>query len=137
MNLIKQPHPGKTAAELRKYGFIMFTAFAVISALLFLRHRPAWTFTAVPSVLFLGFAVFMPRMLAPVEKLWMKLAAVLGFIMTNVLLILVFFFAITPTGLLLRLLGKGQIKKGFSKDIDSYWLDVDKTGPCSRPDKPY
>ncbi|MCD4707256.1 MAG: hypothetical protein K8S62_05915 [Candidatus Sabulitectum sp.] len=127
----------KTRAELRKYGLIMFTAFAVISGLLFWRERPAWIFTAAPSILFLLFSLVMPGALEPVEKLWMKLAAVLGFIMTNVLLFLVFLIAIIPTGLVLQLFGKRPIPRGFSKDASSYWLEVDKSGPCSRPDKPY
>lgn len=137
MSLIKRSSGKKTKAELRKYGFIMFTAFAVLSGLLFWKERPAWVFTAVPSLLFLVFALLLPKALAPVEKLWMKLAAVLGFVMTNVLLFLVFLVAIIPTGLILRLFGKTPIKKGFSNSASSYWLDVDKNGPCSRPEKPY
>ncbi len=131
----------KTRAELRKYGLVMFAAFGVISGLLFWRERPAWIFTAVPSLLFLVFALALPGALAPVEKLWMKLAAVLGFIMTNVLLFLVFLLAIIPTGFILRILGKTPLKKGFSEDSssssNSYWIEVDKNGPGSRPEKPY
>lgn len=136
MNLISNTQK-KTRAELRKYGLTMFTALAVFSGLLFWRERSAWLFTAVPSVLFLVFALLLPKALKPVEKLWMKLAAVLGFIMTNVLLFLVFLIAIIPTGLILRLLGKTPIPKGFSKHDSSYWLEVDENGPGSRPDKPY
>ncbi|MCK5787250.1 MAG: hypothetical protein KAH54_11930 [Candidatus Sabulitectum sp.] len=138
MNLINLAQERKkTRTELRKYGFIMFGALAVISLLLFWREKPTWVFTAVPSLLFLLFALVIPGALRPVEKLWMKLAAVLGFIMTNVLLFLVFIFAIIPTGLILRLLGKTPIKKSFARDASSYWLEVDKNGPCSRPEKPY
>ena len=129
----------KTRAELRKYGLVMFAAFGVISVLLFWRERPAWVFTAVPSLLFLLFALAFPKALAPVEKFWMKLAAVLGFIMTNILLFLVFVLVIIPTGFILRILGKTPIKKGFSNNSSSssYWIEVDKNGPGSRPDKPY
>jgi len=64
---------------------------------------------------------------------------VLGFIMTNVLLFLVFVLVIIPTGFILRILGKTPIKKGFSNNSSSssYWIEVDKNGPGSRPDKPY
>lgn len=136
MNLISNTQK-KTRAELRKYGLTMFTALAVFSGLLFWRERSAWLFTATPSALFLVFALLLPKALEPVEKLWMKLAAVLGFVMTNVLLTLVFLIAIIPTGLVLRLFGKRPIQKGFPEDASSYWLEVDKNGPGSRPDKPY
>ncbi|MCK5133715.1 MAG: hypothetical protein KAR40_16375 [Candidatus Sabulitectum sp.] len=137
MSLTSSTRKKKTRAELRKYGFVMFTAFAVISGLLFWRERPAWVFTAVPSLLFLIFALVLPKALGPVETLWMKLAAVLGFIMTNLLLFLVFLIAIIPIGLVLRVLKKTPIPKGFSKHASSYWLEVDKNGPGSRPEKPY
>ena len=138
MNLINRAQEReKTRVELKKYGLIMFGAFGVISLLLFWREKPTWVFTAVPSLLFLLLALVAPGALRPVEKLWMKLAAVLGFIMTNVLLFLVFIFAIIPTGLVLKLLGKTPIKKRFSRDASSYWIEVDKNGPSSRPDKPY
>lgn len=122
---------------MRKYGLVMFAALAVISGLLFWRERPAWVFTAVPSLLFLIFALVLPKALGSAETLWMKLAAVLGFIMTNLLLFLVFLIAIIPIGLLLRVLKKTPIPKGFSKHVSSYWLEVDKNGPGSRPEKPY
>jgi hypothetical protein len=137
MNLIKRSQPDPARAQLRKYGLIMFTAFAVISGLLFLRHKPAWLYTFIPSMLFLVSALIAPGVLAPVEKLWMKLAAVMGFVMTNVLLTLVFVVAVIPAGLILQLFGKSQIRKCFSKEMNTYWISVNRTGPCSRPDKPY
>ncbi|MEA3266275.1 MAG: SxtJ family membrane protein, partial [Candidatus Fermentibacteria bacterium] len=118
MSLINS-RQNKTKAELRKYGLVMFAAFGVISGLLFWQERPAWVFTAVPSLLFLVFALAFPGALAPVEKFWMKLAAVLGYIMTNVLLSLVFVLAIIPTGFILRILGKTPIKKGFAENSSS------------------
>ncbi len=141
MNLINhiQEDTTKSKSELRKYGMIMFTAFAVITSLLFLRSKAAWMYTAIPSVFFLIFACLLPSALAPIEKFWMKLAAVLGFVMTNVLLTLVFIIAIIPTGLILRVIGKTPLRKGFRKDtsLNTYWLEVDNSGPSSRPDKPY
>jgi hypothetical protein len=88
-------------------------------------------------MLFLVSALIAPGVLAPVEKLWMKLAAVMGFVMTNVLLTLVFVVAVIPAGLILQLFGKSQIRKCFSKEMNTYWISVNRTGPCSRPDKPY
>ncbi len=137
MSLISGRDSRKTIGELKKYGLIMFAALAVLSGLLFWREKASWIYTAVPSVLFLLFALVFPRALGPVEKIWMKLAEVLGFVMTNVILFLVFVIAIIPTGFLLRLFGKTPLAKGFSTDASTYWIDVEKNGPSSRPDKPY
>ena len=142
MNLIRNCQDSgagiKSRSQLKKYGFIMAAAFAVITCLLLLRGKHGWMYTAIPSFFFLLFALIRPEILAPVEKFWMKLAGVMGFIMTNILLFLVFVFAIIPTGLILRLLGKSQIRKGFKPgSSSSYWITVDVNGPSSRPEKPY
>jgi len=68
----------------------MSTAFGVISVLLVLRGRAAWVYTVVPSVVFLFVALVLSKALSPVEKYWMRLASVIGFIMTDVLLVLVY-----------------------------------------------
>ncbi len=143
MNLIRSCQDSgegtKTRLELRKYGLIMFAAFAVITVVFLFRGKSSWIYTAIPSFLFLFFGLVFPKVLAPVEKLWMKLAGLMGFVMTNVLLTLVFVLAVIPTGLILRLLGKSQIRKGFKpgSSSSSYWIDIDVDGPSSRPEKPY
>ncbi len=130
-------HKKKTKKELRKYGLIMFSAFFVISALLFLRDRSGWIYTFVPSVFFLISSLLFPAILAPIEKRWMKMAGVMGFIMTNVLLTLVFILGIIPIGILVRIFKGGSFEKGFQKKATTYWLDIPSDGPASRPDKPF
>jgi uncharacterized membrane protein YfhO len=76
MNLIRSfQDPGtgiKTRSELKKYGFIMAAAFAVITCLLLFRGKHGWIYTAIPSILFLLFALVHPEILAPVEKIWIQ-----------------------------------------------------------------
>jgi len=130
-------HIKKTKKELRKYGLIMFSALFVISTVLFLRERSGWIYTFVPSVFFLLSSLLFPTILAPIEKIWMKMAGVMGFIMTNVLLTLVFILGIIPIGILVRVFRGGSFEKGFLKKAATYWLDVPSDGPASRPDKPF
>jgi hypothetical protein len=115
----------------------MTAAFAVVTVVLWLRGFGAWPYSAVLSGFFLIFGLFFPGLLGPVEWIWMKLALAMGFVMTNVLLTLVFFIAVTLTGLVMRLFGKDSLGLVFRDDMESYWHEVDPDGPCSRPDKPY
>lgn len=123
--------------KLRKFGLIMTAAFAIVTVVLWLRGSGAWPYSAVLSGFFLITGLFFPGILGPVEWIWMKLALAMGFIMTNVLLALVFFIAVTLTGLVMRLFGKDPLGLVFRDDMESYWHEVDPDGPCSRPDKPY
>jgi len=115
----------------------MASAFAVVSGLLYLKGSGIWSVTVSFSGFFLTTGILLPTILRPIEFVWMKLAAVMGFIMTNLLLTLVYFIAITPMGLIMRLLGKTPLKLRFDRDCGSYWIPVDPDGPCGRPDKPY
>ncbi len=127
----------KTKKELRKYGLIMFSAFFVITIVLFLRDRSIWVYTFIPSVFFFLSSLLFPFILAPIERVWMKIAGVMGFVMTNVLLTLVFILGIIPIGILVRIFRGGSFEKGFQKKAATYWLDVPADGPASRPDKPF
>ncbi|MEN8208999.1 MAG: hypothetical protein ABFR50_07085 [Candidatus Fermentibacteria bacterium] len=64
-------------------------------------------------------------------------ASILGYIMTRVLLTLVYIFAVIPTGLIMRLLRKRPLHLDFIENMKTYWVDVDPKGPCSRPEKQY
>ena len=125
----------KTARELRKFGLVLGAAFAALSLLLFLRDSSFWNVTAAFSALLLVTGLLFPTLLRPLEWLWMKLALVMGIVVTNVLLTLVFLIGVTLTGLVMRMLGKDPLR--LKQDGKSYWQDVEPDGPCSRPDKPY
>ncbi len=115
----------------------MTGAFAALSVLLYFRNSSLLPPAAGLSGFFLLSALLYPRLLLPVEKLWMKFASVLSYIMTRVLLTLVYLLAVIPTGLIMRLLGKKPLQLDFMENMKTYWVDVDPEGPCSRPEKQY
>ena len=38
----------------------------------------------------------------------------------------VFFFVVTPIGLMMRIIGKDLLRKKYDKKIESYWIDREK-----------
>ncbi len=74
------------------------------------------------------FGVVWPRALKWVYIAWMSAAFVLGFVMAHVILTLLFFLVITPTGLVARLTGKDFLSLKLDRAAKSYWLP--------RPQKP-
>lgn len=123
--------------ELRKFGLVMAAALAVVSVILLLRGFAAWKYTVGAGGFFLLTGLTVPGLLAPVEWVWMKFAHGLGFVMTNILLTLVFFTGVTLTGLFMRLLGRRPLNLDINREQDSYWVEVDPEGPCGRPHKPF
>lgn len=107
--------------SLRKFGLTMGIALALFG-LLFLWRHPAgapWFFGFAAG--FLIFAAVLPVALRPVQKLWMTLAYVLGWVMTRLLLTIIFYIGITPVALIARLVGKKFLDLEFEPDRESYW----------------
>jgi len=133
MNIMQK----KTNKELRIFGITMATGFAILGALLLWKAKPAGPYLLYIAATFLLSGLILPRILSPIEWLWMKIAHALGYVMTRVLLTITFYLAITPMGLLMRILGKDLLNLKLSKDAQTYWTPVEPDGPTSRPNKPY
>ncbi len=127
----------KPARELRRFGFAFGGGLTVLGGLLLWRERPAapWVLGAAGAVLLAALAL--PRALAPLERLLAKVFRAVTVALTYVLVTLVFYLAITPLGLLMRLFGRDPLGLKFDRGRASYWLDVPADGPSSRPDKPF
>lgn len=123
--------PPATAKDLRNFGLTFGFVAGAVGLVLMWRGRlaPAEGFLVASAVFFLiGAAV--PGLLRPAYGPWMKLAELLGYINTRVLLGTLFFLGVTPTGLLMRLAGKDPMTRNFKrKGEPSYWAK-----PTSHPE---
>ena len=78
-----------------------------------------------------GFAVgvllwIAPPLAWPVYAAWNAIGGVIGFVVGNLLLVLVFYLVITPIGLLLRLAGKDPLERRVDRSASTYWKDAEK-----------
>ena len=85
-------------------------------------------FGPAPAVLFVcagvfGFTtVFAPEALRPGYAGWMRVAHLIGGVITTVLLTVVFAVVFTPVSLVLKLLGKDHLDRRLDRAAGSYWL---------------
>jgi cell division protein FtsW (lipid II flippase) len=107
---------------LREFACTMAAALAIIFCLflpwLFHRTIPMWPLLAA-AILLLQ-AITYPPSLIPVQQLWMRIGAILGWINTRVILAVVFFVLITPLGYLQRKRGKLNYIEGFDPQVKTY-----------------
>ena len=89
--------------NMRKFGITMGIAFLVITLLIFSGHRHSVLPTAVISAVFFALALILPVSLKYVYILWMKLALVLSWINTRLILFIIFYLVFAPVGLAMRL----------------------------------
>lgn len=107
--------------SLRKFGITMAVACLVIAVLIFVKHRHIMIPVILVSAGFFATGLLTPFLLKPLYCLWMRLAFVLSWVNTRIILLLVFFLIFTPIGLVLKLLRKDLLDRKIDKDKDSYW----------------
>jgi hypothetical protein len=115
--------------DLRKFGITMAVGLGVLGALFLWRGKgePMIFFGLAALFLLLGLAL--PTVLRPVQRAWMAFAIVLGWVMTRVILVILFFVGVTPVALIARVVGKRFLALGFEPDRASYWE------PREKPDR--
>ena len=119
---VATPTPARLSpAEGRKFGVPVGIAFALLGLILAWRERV--TASQVVGAIGLGLilaALLIPTRLGPVQRAWMGLAMLLSRVTTPILMGVVFFLVITPTGLVMRLLGRNpMVRRSVG---DSYWV---------------
>lgn len=111
---------------LRSFGLVVGGVLLGIGAFVWWRHDgAAGTATYVlagvgGALVLIGLAA--PRVLRPVYRAWMALAVVLGFVMTRVLLTLVFTLVVLPIGLVMRLAGRDPLHRRLDPEASTYWI---------------
>ena len=108
--------------DLRKFGLTLGVFFALLGLLFWWQGRPYFRVVFILSVIFLFFGLALPALLKPIQKIWMTLALLMGWVMTRAILGLLFYLVITPLGFIIRLSDKDLLNLK-SKDQATYWLD--------------
>lgn len=107
--------------SLRKYGITMFAALVILGTILLAKHKSAFVWLYAAGGLFLILGIIIPGTLKQVYIVWMKLAFVLGWINTRIILALMFYLVFTPIGLAMKLFGKDLLDRKIERNKQSYW----------------
>jgi hypothetical protein len=113
----------------RGFGLVFAGFFALVSGLSWWRGHTAWHWALPVAAAFLVIAYTYPKVLAPLNLLWMKFGLLLHKVVTPLVLGLLFFVTITPIGLLARACGKDFLRLKLDPNANSYWIDRTPPGP--------
>ena len=109
--------------EMRRFGWTMGVAFALLGGLLLWRGRGEPMVAFALAAAFLLLAAMAPALLRPVHKGWMTLAAGIGWVMTRFILSLLFFLVFTLVGGIGRLLGKQFLDLDMKRPARTFWVE--------------
>ena len=113
----------------RSFGIVFFIVFALLALYPLSYSGEIRIWFVIISLIFLVLGLLNSKILTPLNKLWFKLGIFLGKIVSPIIMGIIFFLVVTPTGIIMRLLGKDVLNLKYNKN-QSYWIK--KKGPKSK-----
>ncbi len=118
---------GCGSRRLKSFGLTMAALGIAVASWMWWQDSATWPWLATASLVLAGVGLAAPSVLRPLYRIWMTFAIILGWIMTRVLLTIVFYLGLTPTALLARLVGKKFLDLGPDPNRDSYWVATEQS----------
>ncbi len=107
----------------KSFGIVFFIVFLIIALYPLITSEGLRIWALVTSFVFLLLAFVAPKTLSIPNMLWFKFGLLLGSIIAPIVMALVYFVSVLPTGLIMRLLGKDLLKQKLDKNVKSYWIE--------------
>jgi hypothetical protein len=114
-------HIKESKKDLRKFGLSVGTVLLIISGLFYYFDKPAFIYFALIGAYLFLVGLFFPSTLKPLNKIWMALAIILGFISSRIILTVLFYIVLTPIGLIAKLTGKKFLVLKYDHSAVTYW----------------
>lgn len=118
---IKESH-----SDLRKFGLTIGIVLLIIAALLLWTGKTTYPVWGIIGAVFILAGLSFPVILKPFNKVWMSLAIVLGWIMTRVILAILFYIGLTGVKLIAIIFNKRFLNLKIDPSADTYWEKREK-----------
>ena len=108
----------------RSFGIVFFIVFLLIGLYPLLKNNDIRIWSLIISSVFLLLGLKNSKILTPLNILWFKFGMLLGKYVSPIVMGLVFFLVVTPTGIIMRIFNKDLLKLK-KRNINSYWIKRD------------
>jgi len=105
----------------RSFGIVFFTVFLLIAFYPVINNHSIRFWALFISLIFLVLGLLNSKILSPFNLLWFKFGIFLGRFISPLIMGIIFFFVVTPIGILMRLLRKDLLNLKFNNK-DTYWI---------------
>ena len=109
----------------KSFGIVFFLFFLIVSLFPLLKDENIRIWSLIIALTFLILGLLNSKILTPLNKIWFKFGILLGSFVSPIVMGLVFFTIVTPTSLIMKVLGKNllNLKKDNKK---TYWIERSK-----------
>ena len=114
----------------RSFGIVFAAEFAIIGLAPLIGGGGIRFWSLGVALAFLVTSFVAPEILGPLNRAWAKFGMVLHHVMNPLIMGLIFFLAVTPIALVMRLMGKDPLRLRLDRDAKSYWIERTPPGPA-------
>jgi len=109
--------------ELRTFGLIALAFLALIGWIVFRRSgsTPIGASIAGVGLILAALGLAIPQALRPVWIVLMIVNYPIGWVVTHVVMALIFYLVVTPVGVIMRLTGRDPMERAFDRSTKTYW----------------
>ena len=105
----------------RNFGVVFAIFFLIVSIFPLFKNENIRIWAVVIAIIFLILGLLNSSVLSPLNKIWFKFGILLGKIVSPIVLGVIFFFVVTPIGILMKILGKDLLNLKNNNE-KSYWI---------------
>ena len=107
----------------KSFGVVFSIVFLIVALYPLINSEGLRIWALVVSIIFFLLAFVAPKVLVIPNKLWFKFGLLLGSIIAPIVISMVYFITVVPTGITMRLLGKDLLKQKLDNNAKSYWIE--------------
>ena len=110
----------------RSFGLLFFIVFTFIGLWPIINSESIRIWSIFIALIFFILGILNSKILTPINKVWMRFGILLGNFVSPIVMGIIFFGVVTPTGLLLKLFNKDILNLKENRN-DTYWLKKDNS----------
>jgi hypothetical protein len=107
----------------KSFGIVFSIVFLIVALYPLINSEGLRIWALVASIIFFFLAFIAPKVLVFPNKLWFKFGLLLGSIVAPIVMAIVYFVTVLPTGLIMRIFDKDLLKQKPDKNAKSYWIE--------------
>jgi Saxitoxin biosynthesis operon protein SxtJ len=114
-----------TPRQIRQFATLWLSGFCFLLAGLAVVRYGSWTAAVVLAgcgAASIALGIARPAWMRLVMLAWMWAAFPIGWIVSHVLVAVVYYLVVTPVGLAMRALGRDPLSRRFDPAAESYWV---------------
>ena len=105
----------------RSFGILFAFVFSLVAFWPILNQNEIRIWSLIVAIIFIVLGLLNSKLLTPLNKIWFRFGIFLGNFIAPIIMGIIFFFVVTPTGLIMKLFNRDLINLKKSNE-KSYWI---------------